>query len=160
MAGYDGWSMSNNARDAYDDGRVPLTGITREWLDANGIGLPVEHARWLARTHVGPSEWHHSSKMYNKTNFYDADQIREHIQEHGDHADQFRARDALSTPPVPAVASWTEWTGTGRNKRKVEHRDVEGHVIGDWFHHPGGKKSTKGNWIKVTYPRNLGRQFE
>lgn len=37
MAGYaDDYSMSNNAVWAYEQGMVPLSGITRSWLDSNG----------------------------------------------------------------------------------------------------------------------------
>ena len=41
MAGYDGYSMSNNAVNAYDDGMVPLSKINSAWLSEHGIPRQV-----------------------------------------------------------------------------------------------------------------------
>ena len=62
MAGYDGFSMSNNAVDAYNRGLVPAykTGVPPELLDL----------------YVGADEWHHTSSRYNATNFYNARRVR------------------------------------------------------------------------------------
>jgi len=165
MAGYDGFSMSNNAVGAYDQGKVPLSKMNKPWLQANEIDLSATHARWLAKNHVGADEWHHSSKMFNRTEFYSADAIKDFVQEHGNKADEFKA--ATSKPadaPTPATASWTEWQGNGRSAKKVAFNDVEGHVRGGWFHHAGGKKSMNGTHIRVSYPQqgnpSRGQQFQ
>lgn len=63
MAGYYGYSKSNNALAAEENGMLPLSRIS---------GAP----RWaikLAGELQGADEWHHTSKMYNKTYYYDVD---------------------------------------------------------------------------------------
>jgi hypothetical protein len=163
MAGYDGWSMSNNARSAYEDGTVPLTAVNKSWLSSNEIPLTVDHAKWLLKNKVSPAEWHHTSKVYNKTDFYNPEHVRDYIEAHGTHEDEYAdSKRATVSAPVPATASWTEWHGTGRRARKSQVSDVPGHIIGDWFHHAGGKKKIGGNHITVTEnpdPRK-GTQFK
>lgn len=63
MAGYYGYSMSNNAVDAYENGRFPASKI--------GRGIPVK----LIREHCGEGEYHHTSKHYNVTYFYDKAEV-------------------------------------------------------------------------------------
>lgn len=58
MAGYDGYSMSNNAVAAYDEGLLPASKIKQ---------VPTA----LIEQFVRYSEWHHSSKNYNRVKFYD-----------------------------------------------------------------------------------------
>lgn len=65
MAGYNGFSMSNNAVQAYDDGLVPLSKLPRKFQAACRHGL------------IRYAEAHHTSKRYNLTKFYDLDAVRE-----------------------------------------------------------------------------------
>jgi hypothetical protein len=65
MAGYDGYSMSNNAVAAYEDGEAPASEVARR------IGRGAT-AKAVAEV-LPRSSWHHTSKMYNCTNFYDLD---------------------------------------------------------------------------------------
>jgi hypothetical protein len=61
---YIGYSMSKRAIIAYREGKVPfskLSPLTRRVLNIITDGNPQEQA----------SEWHHTSKYYNKTFFYD-----------------------------------------------------------------------------------------
>lgn len=65
MAGYSGYSKSNNAVAAEQNGMLPLSRITGA-------------TRWaikLAGELVGPEEWHHTSKHYNETDYYDVARI-------------------------------------------------------------------------------------
>lgn len=77
-----GWDasrgMSNNAVDAYQEGKVPLSRVTRTLLDAFRIDLTVKAAREALKK-IGPCEWHHSSKFSNKTNFYDLNALVENL---------------------------------------------------------------------------------
>lgn len=91
MAGYYGYSMSNNAVDAYLGGEKPLSKWTKAGIlsaardcipDTNDEGesfdeiisalsalpLSVLRERLLVR-----SSWHHTSKLYNHTDFYMVD---------------------------------------------------------------------------------------
>ena len=62
MAGYDGYSKSNNAFKAEEDGFMTLTNLAKLLkCKSNQIKGVLE-----------PDEWHHTSKFYNKTNYYDA----------------------------------------------------------------------------------------
>lgn len=74
--GYDGYSMSNNARDAYANGEMPLSRWKKETLlemlseinpevDFGKLNLDTLKKQMLTR-----SSWHHTSKHYNQTDFY------------------------------------------------------------------------------------------
>lgn len=86
MAGYKGKSMSNNAVRAYADGEMPLS----KWSKAailNAISQANENGETnldlallrkislkdLRNFALKKSSWHHTSKFYNKTNFYELD---------------------------------------------------------------------------------------
>lgn len=83
-AGYDGYSMSNNARAAYDAGMMPLSKWTKSDI-LNGIreeyNIPEEVYAVIAKLPLGylrdkfleTREWHHTSSMYNATDFYQID---------------------------------------------------------------------------------------
>ena len=62
MAGYNGFSMSNNAVAAYRQGLVPASKIK---------GVPAA----LVKEFCSPSEWHHMSKQYNCTDFFDPEDV-------------------------------------------------------------------------------------
>lgn len=86
MAGYNGFSMSNNAVAAYEDGEKPLS----KWTKADIFEiiedkdreinlkcsisklrkLPVKILKDICLTY---SSWHHTSSHYNKTDFYSLD---------------------------------------------------------------------------------------
>lgn len=86
MAGYDynAWK-SNNAITAEDEGLVTASKISRAWLEENGIDEQVGFIKWMIRIQmICPSEWHHTSKMYNRTYFYDADDITRKIETLGE----------------------------------------------------------------------------
>lgn len=68
MAGYDGYSKSNNAVEAEADGRYPLTTAIR--IVARETGVTIKEARRVLNE-LGTSEWHHSSKYYNAVDYYD-----------------------------------------------------------------------------------------
>lgn len=85
-AGYDGYSMSNNARAAYDAGRMPLSKWTKESIlsglkEEYGDSLSSElydyikklPLDFLRKYFLRRTEWHHTSSMYNATDFYGVD---------------------------------------------------------------------------------------
>ena len=65
MAGYDGHSMSNNARDAYAQGKMPASKLAKKL----GVATPT------IRHFFDACEWHHTSKKYNQTDFYRAEYL-------------------------------------------------------------------------------------
>ena len=64
MAGYCDYSMSNNAINAYNEGRMPASRLARV------MGITAADVREAA-----PAEWHHTSKEFNCTNFYDCQAV-------------------------------------------------------------------------------------
>ena len=146
MAGYYGYSMSNNAVDAYLGGEKPLSKWTKAGilsaardcvLDANDEGesfdeiisalsalpLAVLRERLLVR-----SSWHHTSKLYNQTDFYMVDDnvcaeltkrdIQEWASEYAERRQQQAAPQARRV-----MAEWDVWEGSRRHPRKRTVRD-------------------------------------
>ena len=90
MAGYHGYSMSNNAVSAYEDGEKPSSKWTKSEIigeleilnDDVSAGLKKMTAAQVKDEFLEKSSWHHTSKMYNRTNFYsikelDAEEVAE-----------------------------------------------------------------------------------
>lgn len=80
--GYFGYSMSNNALMAYENGEKPISKWSKsEILEAiqninpsiyeEASKLDTKSLRDMA---LVKTSWHHTSKMYNKTNFYSIDE--------------------------------------------------------------------------------------
>lgn len=86
MAGYNGYSMSNNAVNAYNNGEMPLSKWTKKAFleqvqyeiaqdelpstimdDLNGMKTAD------LKGFLKLSSWHHTSSHYNRTNFYSVD---------------------------------------------------------------------------------------
>ncbi|WP_196333300.1 hypothetical protein, partial [Vibrio harveyi] len=71
-------------------------------------------------------EWHHTSKHYNKVKFYDVTEIEKEITQEVLDFDKEVRRKKRESKPVKlsgCEVEWIEWVGTGRNKRKVEHKE-------------------------------------
>ena len=74
--GYDGYSMSNNARYAYANGEMPMS----KWSKANIVDAVSEinsdidisklNLDTLKKKFLRRSSWHHTSMHYNVTDFY------------------------------------------------------------------------------------------
>jgi hypothetical protein len=127
MAGYSPkYSMSNNAIAAYEDGLRPASKIP---------GVPAV----LIKKHCRPAEWHHSSKAYNRVNFYDPSVVRVifGIEPHEDYEVDPAAVAALAEfkvgkQPVETHLNcrveWIEWSGTLR-RPKATNRAEEGCTV-------------------------------
>ena len=80
-SGYDRYSMSNRAVDAYNDGRKPLSQFNSDDLYVFNVELQQEGYevqvkslaafKRLLKAYGSIGEWHHTSSYFNKTNFYD-----------------------------------------------------------------------------------------
>ena len=68
--GYVGRSMSVNAADAYEEGRKPISRVTKEDISAHGI-KSLSMFKWFLMKHCESCERHHTSPEYNITDFYD-----------------------------------------------------------------------------------------
>lgn len=81
MAGYKGYSMSNNAVSAYENGEKPYSRWTKAAIVSeleNDDSIPQEvlqaaqgmPAAELKNVVLVKSSWHHTSAHYNRTDFY------------------------------------------------------------------------------------------
>ncbi len=119
MAGYSpDFSMSNNAIAAYAEGRVPASKIP---------GVPAALVRQFCR--VG--EWHHTSKAYNRTPFYDPAEVRAlfGLDASEDYAADPGAVAALAAHKAGSDAGethrdcrveWIEWSGSLKRPHATE----------------------------------------
>lgn len=162
MAGYRGYSMSNNAYDAYTNGEMPASKWTKEaMLEAIYAIYPqcpklIEKLRKqeLFDYFFYPSSWHHTSKMYNRTDFYAVSEIAvERITE--DYLkDIINQRGNATAQPVTekqfVIVSYKENQGTSRHIR-METIFNAGYVIGKYFYSFDGytKKKADGKYFRI-----------
>ncbi len=118
-SGYHGYSMSNNAVDAYNRGKAPLSKITTQMLIEAGWIYSRKLAMALAKKgEWQPSEWHHTSKYYNKTDFYDVDELMD-IEDLEDTIISIMASEIIENKN--AFASDVKKTFRGREKEALEY---------------------------------------
>jgi signal-transduction protein with cAMP-binding, CBS, and nucleotidyltransferase domain len=78
MSGYSGYSKSNNAVDAENNGRYPLTTAIKVLAEKAGI---TQKAATDIFKKLGTTEYHHASKFYNAVKYYDVEAALEYIHE-------------------------------------------------------------------------------
>lgn len=157
MAGYNGFSMSNNAVAAYNSGEKPLS----KWTKSNVIEA-IENAirdgeltlecslEKLKKTTIKilkdmclyRSSWHHTGKHYNKTDFYSLD--TEGIERLTDEKiDEIIGSNKYKKPIEPTGEKWKcaflEWSGTRKHPKATEIIE-EGIIKGGWFIRVDGRK--------------------
>jgi hypothetical protein len=115
MAGYDGFSMSINAVDAYERGLRPASQVDSR-LSAR-----------LVEKFCTAAEWHHSSKNFNRVNFYDVAEVLATfgLAVHEDYPADPAAVAALAAPKVETVIDactvrWLDWSGTKKHPKATE----------------------------------------
>ena len=133
MSGYQYFSKSNNAIEAEQYGRFPASILARR------IGVKCKAIKAL----MVPSEWHHTSKHYNKTNYYDEEEALEMIE-------QLKAWKEPSKDVVvheKCSCEYLEWSGTRNHPKatKIQSENVRATAKGDWFllEYPNGRKLRK-----------------
>lgn len=169
MAGYaDDWSMSNNAINAYDRGLRPRS----KWSKADILNAIPANARaylqldgypleFLREYFLVAEEWHHTSKLYNKTEFYrpGIDQWEDTYTPEDVHdiyrvwaQRQERAKAAKTAAPRKARVTYTHWIDKRTHKTVTEYALIRG----PWAYTQSGlRKRTDGTNIRIdeTYER-------
>lgn len=157
MTGYKGYSMSNNAIEAYNSGERPISkwtktdilqvlkrsDIPKSQLDLVGK-MPLKSMRDYG---LRRSSWHHTSSHYNKTDFYvvDVDWFAKVRPNHP----AFEKSKKTIVQPERWEAEYLEWSGTRKHPKATEVRSV-GELKGDWFYLPdGSKKSIKARGFRL-----------
>lgn len=166
MAGYNGFSMSNNAVAAYESGEKPLSKWTKtNILEEIGKTIREEeltlnfsmeklkklNVKVLKQICLYRSSWHHTSNHYNKTDFYsiDIDSLIELTDEKINRIIENCKEDKSEEPTEERwQCAFLEWSGT-RNHPKATEVIEEGIVKGDWFYRAdGSKKKTTANGFR------------
>lgn len=139
MSGYqDDFSKSNNAVAAEQDGRFPATVLAKR------LGVKAGAIKAL----LSPSEWHHTSKFYNSTDYFLEESALEIIDELKAWKEPVKGEDRFES----CHGQYLEWSGTRNHPRAkvIEFKDTLVTRKGDWFtlHLPSGPvrkgKSTRG----------------
>lgn len=154
--GYVGYSMSERARDAYNDGLVPYSKITKMHVDALGLNMPVFIFKGFC-VYFGTNEWHHTSMHYNQTYFYNLRDVATKIkaltpQERDSIINKIRseklAKDSAEVTGYYALLTYEVWSGSKRFGKWVVYTsevyivDQTAYVLGT-----AGKKQTNGMHI-------------
>ena len=166
MAGYYGFSMSNNAVDAYESGEKPLSKWTKtDIIAAIEDAISEEELTLLCcieKLKKAPvtvlkdlcleySSWHHTSKYYNKTDFYSLNIDRlERLTDEDITKEIAEYRQKKKTEPTAEKwkCAFLEWGGTRKHPTATEIVE-EGLVKGNWFYLSNGtKKKTTANGFR------------
>ena len=145
MAGYDGFSKSNNAVAAENAGMLTASAVARRighGATAAGVKSVLERAAW-----------HHTSKMYNCTDYFDYDSDLEEAAEDGRDlmTEIIAASKPVETVRYRADVEWLEFSPGRYGSRKhpysdkFEVKNVEVEERGDWyiFHFADGTTKRK-----------------
>lgn len=135
-SGYSGYSMSNRAREAYDEGEKPkskwtkaeIIAVIEEYARDNEIGVPLSvlkktPCKTLKDVLLVKTSWHHTSSYANRTNFYsvDLDKLSALTEETFANAVEWEGMGKKSTPNVyRGDIKYLEWSGTRKHPKAKE----------------------------------------
>lgn len=155
MAGYNGWSMSNNAVEAYENGEKPLSKWTKADIFNAIAGQEIElkcskdkirklSAKALKEVCLHKTSWHHTSNHYNRTDFYslNIDAIENLTDRKIDELlTDYKANKKIENKPSEEKwkCAFLEWSGSRKHPKATEVTE-EGIVKGNWFYRKDGSK--------------------
>lgn len=163
-AGYYGYSMSNNAVDAYENGEKPKSKWTKDDI-IDEIENNIEHPKFsinklsklplplLKRLCLTYSSWHHTSSYYNSTDFYSIDydfleeltdsKIDEILKRYKEEQAEEKEEKRKANEEQRWECEYLEWSGTRKHPKAKTITDT-GVIKGNWFYpdNSSGKKST------------------
>ena len=136
MAGYRGYSMSNNAVNAYENGEKPLS----KWTKADMVDAicavsefkPADFRRIkkevLAGTLLKRSSWHHTSSHFNATDFYEIDEDKVAIYEKEGLGRMIEASAAtkkkVELEPIRyCYVHYLEWSGSRKHPKATDREE-------------------------------------
>lgn len=142
MAGYHNYSMSNNAVAAYAHGEKPLS----KWRKSDILEAAAEYLQgqdaaaqklaWLRSMPLSllklraltRSSWHHTSKQYNKTDFYSLDEyFLDEMTEEDTQGDN-ESEPAPQPTRRQGAIQYLVWGGTRKHPKAYE-RELAGVFI-------------------------------
>ena len=149
--GYDGYSMSNNARSAYEDGRKPISQFDsddvsdfNDSLEEMGISTKVKSVaafKRLMQSYGSSGEWHHTSSYYNTTDFYDPSSVLEKLSDGSITDEAIKEANNYKAPKQNTKIHhgdfhYLEWEGTRKHPKAVSHTltDVDIEERGSFYY--------------------------
>lgn len=137
MSGYCGYSMSNNAVNAYDNGEKPFSKWTKTEIIEALSDYPIVEvlkkipAKAVKQLCLVKTSWHHTSCKYNKTDFYSIDDwaVSQMSKATIDlfvnaHCDAVKSQNKR----FKGTLEYLEWVGSKRHPRPIQKRltgDIE-----------------------------------
>ena len=112
MAGYDGYSKSNNALIAESDGKYAASVLARK------IKVSVQ----AIQTFLEPVEWHHTSSHFNHTNYYDEADIDEALLIQ---MQKYWPEKKTEVVHKNCIVKWLEWGGSRKHPTCTEREEDE-----------------------------------
>ena len=146
--------MSNRAVRAYRNGLQPLSRMTA--VDFVQYDITIAFAKWLAKEgYWRYAEWHHTSKQYNKTYFYDIHDLESVFEDHDKDALLKLYKEGkpkmVDTKDCRVRGVFKTFNKIGRRYSSYE-TTFSGQLKGNWiFLDKGGKKKADGNHITWEY---------
>lgn len=146
MAGYDGYSMSNNAREAYEDGYMPKSKWTKAtmieaiktYIEENLLddewNFSIDKLNGMSRellfnTFFIYKEWHHTSSKYNRTDFYGVN--------------EFDVVNMTDEKIDRLISEDKERRASRREKKQEKPEEPQGMYLCEFKHWTGTKKHPK-----------------
>ena len=163
-SGYVGFSMSINAREAYQNNEMPISKWTKavmlesinEIAEAHKMELPANFikltAAELRENFLQYSGYHHTSKYANRTEFYNID-VREVLKMTEESITAILSerltKKTEKDPGQLAKCSYLVWSGSRHYPKAHRYTDI-GTIRGDWFYLPdGSKKKVSANGFEI-----------
>lgn len=136
MAGYAGFSKSNNAVEAENSGRFPASVLAKK------LKVNVEAIKAL----LYPSEWHHTAKFYNRTDYYDIEDALEIIEELKAFKPVVKGERVVENGKIDYII----WSGS-RNHPRANANTYSGNytIKGQWLIFNGQRKKIDSNGTKA-----------
>lgn len=171
MAGYNGYSMSNNAVAAYENNEMPLSKWSKQNIidvissminDGLETNLSLEEFRkqkkCVLETLLKYNSWHHTSSKYNETSFYrvsedqvsklDYDTIQHILKCVEEEKEQKQDKTFYYADVI-----YGEWEGTRKHPKLVE-TEAQALIVGDWAYivsdYYVSKKKVSGNHFSIS----------
>ncbi len=138
MSGYcEDFSMSRRAKKAYSSGLFPLSRLEKSDLDEIEFPYTLEFAKFLAKKdYWRASEWHHTSKFFNETNFYSVSDLEDLINSEPEKIKNLYIdfKEKLLTDEMQLVRGrYPIWGGSIRKPKLLGYRHFEGILLGNWI---------------------------